>query len=198
MAHTSDECFYIETKLNDTIHVIYQVLRGGDFNVDMIINDPLGNTVFTQPNVGFGWYSDQSLKIAGLLLFFSISNSERLNRHVNHFLSGTYRACFNNRQYFNAKVIYLGVLAVHEDLLLEAAMSATDEKRKNQTAVVDEFSERVMVKRLKNLNENRKITNDFHLEFVSESDSFVLSDDCLSNNRAYSSCKRFVHHRRQR
>ena len=53
--------------------------------------------------------------------------------------------CFKNDQYFTTKVIYIGVLAVHRDILLEANINAAEEKKKNDTAVVEEFSTAVMV-----------------------------------------------------
>lgn len=65
LSHTNDECFFVETKLNDTIHVIYQVVKGFDNYVRANIADPVGKLVFTQVAEPFGWYSEESTNIAG-------------------------------------------------------------------------------------------------------------------------------------
>lgn len=63
---TDDECFFLETKLNDTIHVIYQVVKGFDNYVRASIADPVGTVVFTQVAEPFGWYSEERNNIPGI------------------------------------------------------------------------------------------------------------------------------------
>ena len=65
LSHTVDECFYVDAKSNDTMHVIYQVLKGGDSLVRVKISDPLGKAVFSQANSPFGWYDEENLKVEG-------------------------------------------------------------------------------------------------------------------------------------
>ncbi|CAF2499512.1 unnamed protein product [Rotaria sp. Silwood2] len=101
LSHTFDECFYLETKLEDTIHAIYQVLRGGDSLIRVTITDPLGRTAYTQANSPFGWYDEEHSKVAG-------------------------------------------VLAIHKDRVLEATINAVNEKKANETAVIEEFSTNAM------------------------------------------------------
>jgi hypothetical protein len=51
--------------LNDTIHVIYQVLKGGDSTIRIIITDPLNNIVFIRNGSSFGWYDEKHSKVPG-------------------------------------------------------------------------------------------------------------------------------------
>ncbi|CAF3656323.1 unnamed protein product [Adineta steineri] len=119
--HTADECFYLETKFHDTIHVIYQVLRGGDSNIRVVIQDPIGNITFFSPKQSFGWYDVEKSKIPG-----------------------TYKICFTNEQYFTAKTVYIGVLAAHQDRLHEANLDAAENKNNNETAALEESSDTMM------------------------------------------------------
>ncbi|UJR30932.1 hypothetical protein I4U23_018444 [Adineta vaga] len=121
LPHTADECFYLEAKLHDTIHVVYQVLKGGDSNVRTIITDPLGNITFSSAMSPFGWYDEESAKVAGI-----------------------YQLCFKNEQYFTTKTIYIGVLAVHKDLLVEANINTEKENKDNETEAIEEFSATAM------------------------------------------------------
>ena len=63
--HTTDECFYLEAKLHDTIHVVYQVLKGGDSKIRAIIIDPLNNMTYFNPANEFGWYDEEAAKVEG-------------------------------------------------------------------------------------------------------------------------------------
>lgn len=65
LSHTNDECFFLETKLNDTIHVIYQVVKGFDNYVRASIADPVSKLVFIQVAEPFGWYSEESTRVPG-------------------------------------------------------------------------------------------------------------------------------------
>ena len=65
LPHTAEECFYLDAKLHDTIHVIYQVLKGGDSNIRAIITDPFGNATFADATSPFGWYDEESAKAPG-------------------------------------------------------------------------------------------------------------------------------------
>jgi hypothetical protein len=58
---------------------------------------------------------------------------------------GTYRLCFKNEQYFTSKIIYIGVLSIHSDLLAEANYNTAQEKKANDSAAVEEFSSAVKV-----------------------------------------------------
>ncbi|CAF1664743.1 unnamed protein product [Adineta ricciae] len=121
ISHTTDECFYLEAKLHDTIHVVYQVLKGGDSKIRAIIIDPVHNITYFNPKNEFGWYDEEAAKVAG-----------------------TYQICFKNEQYFATKYLYIGVLAVHKDRVYEASVNSEKEKRANETAVLDEFSTTIM------------------------------------------------------
>ena len=66
LSHTNDECFFVETKLNDTIHVIYQVVKGFHNYVRATIADPVGTVVFTQVDEPFGWYSEERNNLPGI------------------------------------------------------------------------------------------------------------------------------------
>ncbi|CAF3468676.1 unnamed protein product [Rotaria sp. Silwood1] len=90
LSHTLDECFYLETKLDDTIHVIYQVLRGGDSLIRVTVTNSLGRLAYTQANTAFG------------------------------------------------------VLAIHKDRILEASINTANEKKANETAIIEEFSTNTM------------------------------------------------------
>ncbi|CAF0940901.1 unnamed protein product [Rotaria sp. Silwood1] len=101
LSHTLDECFYLETKLDDTIHVIYQVLRGGDSLIRVTVTNSLGRLAYTQANTAFGWYDEENSKVAG-------------------------------------------VLAIHKDRILEASINTANEKKANETAIIEEFSTNTM------------------------------------------------------
>ncbi|CAF1592331.1 unnamed protein product [Rotaria magnacalcarata] len=121
ISDNTEECFYVPVKLNDTIHVIYQVLRGGNSVMRAIITDPLNVVIYSQPNHQFGWYNQDYVVIPGV-----------------------YRMCFKNEEYFAAKTLYLAVLAVHQDFISEASIEVADEKIANATSFLDEFSTGVM------------------------------------------------------
>ncbi|CAF0852626.1 unnamed protein product [Adineta ricciae] len=140
ISHTTDECFYLEAKLHDTIHVVYQVLKGGDSKIRAIIIDPVHNITYFNPKNEFGWYDEEAAKVAG---------KEYICRRISHMfqpkcLQGTYQICFKNEQYFATKYLYIGVLAVHKDRVYEASVNSEKEKRANETAVLDEFSTTIM------------------------------------------------------
>ena len=99
------------------------MLRGGDNNIRLVITDPLDSIAFSRGDSPFGWYNDEHLKVAG-----------------------TYRMCFKNEQYFTTKLLYIGVLAIHHDLLPEANIYAVDEKKNNDSAVITEFSMNMIVR----------------------------------------------------
>lgn len=65
LSNTLDECFYLETKINDTLHVIYQVLRGGNSQIRVIIHDPLGEIAYSRTGSPFGWYNYDRLTLGG-------------------------------------------------------------------------------------------------------------------------------------
>ncbi|CAF4647358.1 unnamed protein product [Rotaria socialis] len=121
ISDNTEECFYLPVKLNDTIHVIYQVLKGGNSVMRAIITDPLNTIIYSQPNHQFGWYNQDYVVIPGV-----------------------YRMCFKNEEYFAAKTLYLAVLAVHQDFISEASVDVADEKKANATSFLDEFSTSVM------------------------------------------------------
>jgi hypothetical protein len=51
--------------LNDTVHVIYQVVKGGDFAIRATITDPDKNIVFSQEDAPFGWYDEEHANVSG-------------------------------------------------------------------------------------------------------------------------------------
>lgn len=65
LSNTLDECFYLETKVNDTVHVIYQVLRGGNSQIRAIFTDPLGEIAYSRAGSAFGWYNYDRLTLGG-------------------------------------------------------------------------------------------------------------------------------------
>ncbi|CAF1500422.1 unnamed protein product, partial [Didymodactylos carnosus] len=113
-----DECFYLNVKENDTVHVIYQVLKGGNNKINFRIYDSNLAVVYTQLDSTFGWYDKETVETAG-----------------------TCRICLNNDQYFKTKTVYLAVLAIRNDLLPLAVVSPSDEK--NDTGI-DEFTTKAM------------------------------------------------------
>ncbi len=58
--------------------------------------------------------------------------------------SGAYKICFRNQQYFARKILYIGVLAVHIDRLMESTVKRI-RGDVNVTAKIDEFSQRALV-----------------------------------------------------
>ena len=51
--------------MDDTIHVIYQVLKGGDSHIRVFITDPVGNITFIKADSQFGWYDEERSKVPG-------------------------------------------------------------------------------------------------------------------------------------
>ena len=102
--HNDEECFYVNIKQNDTIHVIYQVLKGGDYYITANIKGPSGDVVFTQRDTAIGWYEESRVAIAGV-----------------------YELCFRNERYFTTKYLYIGVLAAHRLQILESAIKTIQE-----------------------------------------------------------------------
>lgn len=102
--------------------------------------------------------------------------------------AGTYRLCFKNEQYFTAKIIYIGVLAVHTDLLPEANIVAVEEKKNNDSAVIDDFTARAMVQWLIALSRlKREMRNWFWMSFMNLENirrhvEHTLSGHCVSNH----------------
>ena len=124
--------------------MIYQVLKGGDSNIRAIITNPMGNITFARANSQFGWYDEEGSKVPGneYYLVFSFITYAIFYLICKKALIGYVS---RNEQYFTTKIIYIGVLAVHSDLLLEANINAAEEKKNSEDAAIEEFSTTIMV-----------------------------------------------------
>ncbi|XP_053368586.1 transmembrane emp24 domain-containing protein 3 [Clarias gariepinus] len=96
------QCFYEEIEEGVTFHVDYQVIAGGNYDVDCFVTDPLNNALYDERKKQYDSFTHTTA------------------------MKGVYKVCFSNEfSTFSHKTVYLDFRAGEQERLLPGMSSPT-------------------------------------------------------------------------
>ncbi|KAF5905127.1 transmembrane emp24 domain-containing protein 3-like [Clarias magur] len=96
------QCFYEEIEEGVTFHVDYQVIAGGNYDVDCFVTDPLNNALYDERKKQYDSFTHTTA------------------------MKGVYKVCFSNEfSTFSHKIVYLDFRAGEQERLLPGMSSPT-------------------------------------------------------------------------